>query len=143
MTRADASLDRAESRSGILRATLLALGLSLVVNHAIRLVSLPLLQPIPEFLALTTWMPVTLFTVVGILGAVAVYAVLTRIAANPDRLFTQIAIGVLLLSFVPNIMLGLNPAAAPAPGVTWPNMIVLMLMHVPPAYFAVRFLTHR
>ncbi|MFC6765873.1 DUF6069 family protein [Natrinema soli] len=55
----------------------------------------------PELMALN-YGPVSLFTTLGVVGATVTYGVLTRVAANPDRLFAAVAAIVLLLSLVPD-----------------------------------------
>jgi hypothetical protein len=129
-----------EGLGELLRAAGIAALLSLVVNHVIRIAAMLLLSPDPGFLPLTSWGPVTIFTLIGVAGATIFYAVLRRFAADPGRVFTIVASVLLVLSFIPNILTGLDPASAPVPGVTWPGVIALMLMHIPPAYFSVRFL---
>jgi hypothetical protein len=132
------------TRSGLgelLRAGLIAAVLALIINQVIRVAAVALLNTDPGFEPLTTWVPVTIFTVGGVVGATLVYGVLRRLVANPKRVFTIVALVVLLLSFIPNIMLGLDPSSAPFPGVTWPNVFTLMLMHLPPAIFSLYFLT--
>lgn len=128
---------------GLLRAAAIALVLAVAVNQIIRFIAVAVLNPDPAFMPLTWWQPAAMFTVIGVIGAVIVYALLRRFTRDPDRTFRTVALVGLLLSFIPNILTGLNPEAAPAPGVTWPNIIALMLMHIPPAYFSVRFLTNR
>lgn len=68
---------------------------------------------------------------------------LTRFSKNPDRLFITIAVVLLVLSFIPNILTGMSPQSAPFPGVTWPAIGTLMLMHLPPALLSIYFLTRR
>jgi hypothetical protein len=77
-----------------------------------------------EFRALS-YPPVLVLTVVGVAGATAVYAVLLRRRADPDRAFVRTATAVLLLSFLPDVaVLVLDPAATPA------GVLVLLVMHV-------------
>lgn len=139
-TQASSSAVR-DSSGSIWRAGLLALMSSLVANHIIRLIAVALLNPDPGFLALTTWAPVTLFTVVGVVAATAVYALLRRFTANPNRIFTIVALAVFVLMLIPDIMLAVNPASSMLPGTTAGTMIALALMHFPTAYFCWRFLT--
>lgn len=47
--------------------------------------------------------PVTIFSLVGVVGGAVVYTLLERVVDNGDGLFTRIALLVLLLSFIPNI----------------------------------------
>lgn len=76
--------------------------------------------------------PIVVWTLLGTVGAIGVYGVLTRRSATPDRTFVLLVIGILVLSFVPNI--GLLFAVE---GVTTSEVIGLMALHVPPAIVAV------
>jgi hypothetical protein len=83
------------------------------------------LEPAAEFTHLTPG-PVVFLTFLGTLGAVGVYTLLRRRSQRPDWLFQRIAWGALALSFLPDVALGMSNA----PGVTWPNIVGLMLLHV-------------
>lgn len=76
--------------------------------------------------------PIVVWTLLGTVGATGVYGVLTRRSTTPDRTFVLLAIGALILSFLPNI--GLLLAVE---GVTTSEVIGLMALHVPPAIVAV------
>jgi hypothetical protein len=128
-------------RGGILRAALYALVAALVANNLIRLIAIAVLNPDPGFLPLSDIAPTQMFTTFGVIGATLVYAALRRFTSAPQRIFPVVAWVALALSVLPNLMVGLNPQNMPVTGVTWPNVIALMLMHIPPAYFSVRFLT--
>lgn len=80
--------------------------------------------------------PVIFLATLGVVGATIVYAVLTRRSSTPDRAFIRVAAVVLLLSFLPNLNLLLTDDAAPAGAV-----VVLMVLHVPPAITSVASLT--
>jgi hypothetical protein len=74
-----------------------------------------------------TVMPPVIFTIVGVLGAVIVYAVIGRFSRQPVRLFRRVALVTLVVSFIPDILMlitGFNP------GTTAANVAVLILMHV-------------
>jgi uncharacterized membrane protein YoaK (UPF0700 family) len=82
--------------------------------------------------------PVVLLTVVGVVGATAVYWLLRRRASNPDRTFLRVAAVVLVLSLLPDVgLLSTDPAA------TVPGVVVLMAMHVVAAAASVAVLTGR
>jgi hypothetical protein len=106
----------------------------------IRIVAAALTNPIPEFLPLTSWGPVTIFTFFGVAGAVGVYALLRRFTANPARTFTIIAWVVLVVSLIPNLLSALDPSSAPIPGMTPAGALALALMHVPPALLTIGLL---
>lgn len=75
---------------------------------------------------------IVVWTVLGIVGATAVYGVLTRRSPTPDETFVRVAVGALLLSFVPNVGLAFAVEA-----ITTSEVIGLMALHVPPAVVAV------
>jgi hypothetical protein len=82
--------------------------------------------------------PVALFSGLGAIGATVAYGVVDRLSESPDRMFTRVAVVVLLLSFVPDVLLlQADPAA------TVPAVIVLMVMHVVVAVVCVASLTGR
>ena len=91
----------------------------------VRVVALAMLQPNPTPLSLG-WLIPTISTFVFVIGAVLVFALVSRFAANPIRTYQKIALIVLLLTFVPDIVFVqvhfLNS--------TWPITIALMVMHV-------------
>ena len=112
----------------------LALVLSIVANWGV--LSLVLgLALVAEFDALS-FPPVTLLTVLGVLGATVVYALLDRVAREPDLAFLKLAIAVLLLSFIPDIALLWVDADA-----TVGAVVVLMVLHVTTAFACIVALT--
>jgi hypothetical protein len=78
----------------------------------------------PEFRALAI-PPVAILSVVGAIGAAAVYAYLERRGENAASRFRRIAIAVLVVSFVPDVALLFVDEAA-----TVAAIVALMLMHV-------------
>jgi hypothetical protein len=69
--------------------------------------------------------PVILFTGLGSLAGVLVFAALRARVDRPAPLFRRIALGALVLSLVPDLgLLAVDPAA------TVPGVVVLMAMHV-------------
>lgn len=77
----------------------------------------PPLQP-PAFIMLT---------VVGVIAGAVGWAVVRRRAADPAHLLTLLVPVVLLLSFVPDILVGVTRAL---PSTTWGAVFALMVMHV-------------
>jgi uncharacterized membrane protein len=124
------------SRSGtsLVRRGLIAVVLSVVAN-AVLLVVAQATRIAPDFRPLA-WPPVVFLTVVGAVGAVAVYWLLSRWADDPDRTFTLVAGVVLVLSFVPDLFLLSADENATVLGV-----VVLMAMHVTVAAICVGVLT--
>jgi hypothetical protein len=112
-----------------------------IANAVLRAIALAVLNPDRSFMPLQslTFLP---FTIIGVLGAVIVFALVARFARNPIRTYHIVAIVALLISLVPDLLLLLSPAGAPPPGVptaggppmmggvTLPNVAALMIMHV-------------
>lgn len=100
---------------------------SVLAVSAVQLIAIGILSPLPRFSerVLTSTEP-QVVTAVLVSTAVLVFLVCAHLAADPVRTYRQIALGALLISFVPNLAaaLLLRPAA------DWPSMIALMLMHV-------------
>lgn len=70
--------------------------------------------------------PQIVFTTVLVTGAVLVFALVARYAKQPLRFYQRLALGALVLSFVPDVLL----VTSGMPGATWPNAILLMILHV-------------
>jgi uncharacterized protein DUF6069 len=98
---------------------------SIAVVLFIRVIGVTVLHPAPTFMPLRV-LPAILDTAVLVIWAVIVFAAMTRFTSDPIRTFKSIALGVLLLSFVPDIAL----AKWHLWGATWTYGVVLMLMHV-------------
>ncbi|MBA3944775.1 MAG: hypothetical protein H0X37_09470 [Herpetosiphonaceae bacterium] len=84
------------------------------------------------------WGPPIAFTVIGALGAVLVFALIGRFARRPITLFKRIALGVLVVSFVPDILLLVSRVM---PGTTVATVGALAVMHVLAWTIIVRMLT--
>lgn len=107
------------------QVVLAVLVLSLTANLIILYFTKPLA---PDFMPLS-FPPVPAFTVMGVLGAWGVFALIRKRAENPNRMFLWISLIVLALSFVPNILM-LSISIPGLIGVTTAGVWVLMLMHV-------------
>ena len=93
----------------------LAIVASVIANQIVRLIAVSLFDISPEFMPLQVGPPL-MFTIMGVLGAVIVYAIIGRISRRPIRLFRVIALVVLALSFIPDIGLlttGMIPGTTP------------------------------
>jgi hypothetical protein len=77
------------------------------------------------FLPVSWYGTIVPFTVVGVAGATAVYAIVLRFSPSPIRLFSWIAGVALVLSLIPDVSL----LAFPVAGTTPLSVGVLMLMH--------------
>lgn len=74
------------------------------------------------------------FTVFGVLIAAAAWAIIRARSARPGRLLRTLVPAVVIVSFVPDIMVG---ATKGQPGTSWGAVIALMVMHVVVAAVAV------
>ena len=114
---------------------------ALFATLSVRWLGLALVDVPPEFPPLDGPGPTVFFTVVSGLVAVGVFAAIRRFSRDPVRLFRRIAIGVLVLSFLPDLGLLGAGAAATFPGATPAGVGLLMLMHVAAAVVIVWALT--
>jgi hypothetical protein len=110
---------------------------AVVANVIIRLLALALLPISPAFPPLQPAQPI-FFTVIGVLGAAIVFAIVGRFARRPIRLFRIIALIALLISFLPDIGL---LASNMMPGTSALSVGVLMLMHIVAFAISVGMLT--
>ena len=108
---------------------LFAIIASVIVNAVIAIAAISLLL-IPA----SSTQRVSVFTVIGALGAVLVFALVARFSRRPIRLFRIIATVVLVLTFIPDLALFsfLGGAA---------SVTVLLLMHVATYLICVGMLT--
>src|SRR5215207_92701 len=90
----------------------------------------------PQFIVLANASGTILFTVVPAIVAVLVYAALMRFTSNPARIFTNIAVVVLIVSLIPDLTY-----IPSVPGATSGQTAILMLMHVVAAVVIVWMLT--
>ena len=91
----------------------------------VRVIAVAILQPDPMPISLGWMIPaISTFVLVG--GAVLVFALVARFAANPIRTYQIIAFVVLLLSLLPDFFYPQSHMR----GANWPNTIALMVMHV-------------
>ncbi len=80
--------------------------------------------------------PVVFLTVLTTIAATAVFGLVVKLTAHPERTFWRLAVAVLVVSLVPDLLLLQADPAATIPGV-----LVLMLMHVVAAVTIVIVLT--
>jgi hypothetical protein len=91
----------------------------------------------PEFIVLANASGTILFTLVPAIVAVLLYAVLMRFSGNPARIFTNIAVVVLIVSLIPDLTY-----IPSVPGATSGQTAILMVMHVVAAGVIVWMLTN-
>ncbi|MER6159335.1 DUF6069 family protein [Streptomyces sp. NPDC001868] len=82
-------------------------------------------------LQLAAYAPLTVF---GILAAAAAWAIIRARSARPARLLGILVPAVLIVSLIPDIMVGISDSR---PGTGWGAVIALMVMHVVVAAVAV------
>ncbi len=116
---------------------------SIIATLVVRQAAVATIDIPTEFPPLAEPGPTVFFTAVGVFGATAVFAVVQRRSDRPEVLFRWIAVGVLLLSSLPDLWLLSDGAAGAFPGATPTAVGVLMLMHVVAAAVIVWFLTVR
>ena len=90
----------------------------------------------PQFVVLANAIGTILFTVVPAIVAVLLYAALVRFTSNPARIFTNIAVVVLVLSLIPDLTY-----IPSVPDATSGQTAILMVMHVVAAVVIVSMLT--
>lgn len=104
----------------------LAIVVSIVANLIVRVIAVSVLGVSEEFPPLG-WAPPIMFTIIGVLGATIVFAIVARASKRPVALFRTIALVVLVISLVPDILLWTSNAM---PGTSLAAVLALMLMHV-------------
>jgi hypothetical protein len=90
----------------------------------------------PQFIILANASGTILFTLVPAIVAVLLYAALMHFTSNPARIFTNIAIVVLVLSLIPDLTY-----IPSVPGASSGQTAILMVMHVVAAAVIVSILT--
>jgi MFS family permease len=112
---------------------LLAILASEIVNVMLATLAVSLLSVPPS---MQLQLPVySVFTIVGVLGAVLVFALINRLSRRPIQLYRIIATIVLLISFVPDFLL------LSAPGAHVSDVAVLIVMHIATFLVTVGMLT--
>jgi len=113
-----------ESLPRLWRAAASTVAAAVVAVLAVRAAAVRVLHPDPAFTPLSVASPVVgtiVFTVV------AIYVFLGMVSyPNPVRTWRRVAAVVLILSFVPNVLMGISHIM----GGGWPEACVLMTMHV-------------
>ena len=125
----------------LVRRTALAAVLAAAANVLVRAVGIAVFDIPPEFehLALRA---VIVSTLVAVLAAGAVYALIARRARDPDRTFTIVAVVALLLSLLAPLSVGLEDPPE-YPGTDAASVGTLMAMHVVAATITIAALTRR
>ena len=103
-----------------------AIILAVIGNLIVGFLAGALLSIPPEFAPLSPARYVA-FTVIGMVTAVIVYAILAYKAKHPIRTFQRIAWVVLVVSMLPDIAMLMSDAM---PGTTTAGVVTLMVMHL-------------
>ncbi len=123
-------------RQRILVGSLVTLVVAVIGNLIVGFLAKAMFDIPEEFPPLGT-VRYVIFTVVGVLGAIAVYLLLAQKARNPIRAFQRIGWIVLILSMIPDIGLWVSNAF---PGTTPAGIVTLMVMHLVPGLVAIYLL---
>ena len=107
---------------------LVAAGVSAVANLVLLFATKPFMD-VPDSLAPMTPPAVIIWSLIGAMGAIGVFALLRKSSTDPHKTFRAIAIVVLVVSFLPDIVL-INVTDGPFGGASWGAIFVLMIMHV-------------
>jgi hypothetical protein len=127
---------RTESRGRFALIGLATVAAAVIANLLVYLLGSVIVGYDPQFIILANASGTILFTVVPAIVAVLLYAVLVRFTSNPARIFTNIAVIVLIVSLIPDLTY-----IPSLPGATSGQTAVLMLMHVVAAVVIVSMLT--
>ncbi len=118
---------------------LIAVIASVVVNALLVTVLLPFTGVPDSVMTFKVAGPTGLFTVIGVIGAVIVFAIVRRFSGNPNGVFTWIAAIVLAVSLLPDIFIqNLGPMFAE---ITMSGAVLLMALHIACATITVLVLT--
>jgi hypothetical protein len=117
---------------------LLTIIVSALINFMIALITQTLTTVSPAFTPLQAPVFVT-WTVIGCVGAIIVFALLARLTRRPIRNFQITALVVLLISLIPDFMVGV---LRPFPTTTPLTVGALMLMHIATALVCVGLLVN-
>lgn len=115
--------------SRVLAAGGIAIVGSVIANVIVYYLGVMLTQPPADFLPLDSPMRTVIFTVLNLVVATIVFAVINAFSKSPIRLFTIVAVVALLLGLIPDIMLLVNPAAMAMGTPTFGAVLVLIVMH--------------
>jgi hypothetical protein len=109
---------------------------AVIANVIVYFIGSALVRYDPQFVVLATVSGTIIFTVVPAIVAVVIYGLLLRFAADPARIFTILAIVVLVVSWIPDLTY-----IPTVPGSSGAQTAVLMVMHAVAAVVIVSMLT--
>ena len=112
---------------------------SVVVNALLVTLLLPFTGVPDSVMTFKVAGPTGAFTVIGVIGAVIVFALIRRFSRNPNTVFVWVAMVVLIVSFLPDIFIhNLGPMFAE---VTNKGVALLMVLHAACALITIYGLT--
>jgi hypothetical protein len=121
--------------------TALAAVAAVVANVVLRAIAVAVFD-IPDAFEHLALRAVIVSTLVGVIAAGAVYAVVARFAKDPARTFTIVAVVALVLSLLAPLSVGLEDPPE-YPGTDAGSIGTMMAMHVVAAVIAIAALTRR
>jgi hypothetical protein len=127
---------RSVSRGRFALVSLGTVAAAVIANLLVYLLGSVVVGYDPQFVVLANASGTILFTVVPAIVAVLLYAALMRFTSNPARIFTNIAVVVLIVSLIPDLTY-----IPSVPGASSGQTAILMLMHVVAAGVIVWMLT--
>ena len=127
---------RAVSRGRFALVGLGTVAAAVIANLLVYLLGSVVVGYDPQFIILANASGTILFTVVPAIVAVLLYAALMRFTSNPARIFTNVAVVVLIVSLIPDLTY-----IPSLPGATSGQTAILMVMHVVAAVVIVSTLT--
>ena len=116
--------------------------LAIAAVFVVQQLALRLFNPLPVEYTLLRSMEAEILTALFVSGAVLVFFVVAREAIDPVRTYRRVALAALVLSFIPDIILGYSSRPAPATSL-WPIAGVFAVMHVAAWAVTVLMLTQR
>jgi hypothetical protein len=105
----------------------LTVAVAVIAVVAVQAAVVQILQPLPRFSdSLLRSSEPAVATGFFVACGIAVFVAASRLANNAVQAFRRIALGALLVSFIPNVVV----AASGMRGADWRSMLALMLLHV-------------
>jgi hypothetical protein len=107
----------------------IAIVASVIVNVVIWWLGTMLVNPPADFRPLAGPGATIMFTVLFLVAATVVYAIINAVSKNPVRVFTIVAVIALVVGLIPDIMMLIAPGSMPMGTPTVPAVLVLIVMH--------------
>jgi hypothetical protein len=115
----------------VLLAGLVAIGLSIVTNLAIRWIGMLFVEVPADLQPLQSIQPIIFFSFLFILVATVVWFIITRVSRTPLKTWNMAVLIGFVLSILPDISMPMMDQPVPGMGTfTWPATLILITMHV-------------